>query len=224
MLMPVQVRMLRLGDDRKFTQGPQLLRSSAKFAVLWCHSRDFAHYHAALLIYVLCSTHCSNKADLHTAKLTSTHRSNKADLQHPCHVQCQLIASVHAIPSPAEPVCLPAYPPLVPQTPEHFPQCLVCVCTSWGTYSVLICLLALLPIRLEASWGRSCAFFMFPVPSAVLSPSWTISIYWLKKFFWHSWEQKAFLNIVVSLNPGFLINCICKSLSLITWLPAHITK
>lgn len=208
MLMPVQVRMLRLGDDRKFTQSPQLLRSSAKFPVLWSHSRDFTHYRAALLIHVLCSTH----------------RSNKADLQHPCHVQCQLIASVHAIPSPAEPVCLPAYPPLVPQTQEHFPQCLVCVCTSWGTYSVLICLLAFLPIRLEASWGRSCAFFMFPVPSAVPSPWWTICIYWLKKFFWHSWEQKAFLNIVISLNPGFLINCICKSLSLITWLPAHITK
>lgn len=106
MMPTVQVRMLRLGDDRKFTQGSQLLRRRVKFAVLWSHSRHCTHYHAALLIHVLCSTHCSNKADLHTTKLTSTHGSRKADLHHPCHVQCQLITSVHTIPSPAD-ACLP---------------------------------------------------------------------------------------------------------------------
>lgn len=66
MIPIVKMRMLRLGDDRKFIQGPQLVRRRAKVCTRVVSFQTLHPPHDALLIYILRSTYRSNKTDLQT--------------------------------------------------------------------------------------------------------------------------------------------------------------
>lgn len=109
-------------------------------------------------LVVLCSIHHSNKTDLHTVPLT--------------HAMFNLNSlPLHMLPFlPEMPSCLLDYLPLVPQEPEHLPQCPVCVCTQYDTYSVSFCLLDSLAIGHWLPGVGARPFFTFLVPNTVPSP------------------------------------------------------
>lgn len=88
MILIVQMRMLRLGDDRKFIQGPQLVRSRAKVCTLVVLLQRLHHHHPALLIYTLFYPSLQKRGPPHS-------------FYRPCYIQCQLMAFAHD-PSPRD--------------------------------------------------------------------------------------------------------------------------
>lgn len=145
MIPIVQMRMLRLGDDRKFIQGPQLIRSRAKVCTLVVSFQR-------LYPPPCCTPYLYTVLPIAPTKLTSTQQSwplpiapTKLTSKCPCHVQCQLMAFAHATPLPANahlPPGLSSTCPSGARTPSSMP-CL-CLQLTWHLHraSLFTCLFA----------------------------------------------------------------------------------
>lgn len=120
-------------------------------------------------------------------------------------------------------------PPSCPSGGQDLPSSVPSLCLSKHgtcTYSVsesVYLFFCPLDWRILGVGAVPCSCWIL-VPNIVSGPYWKISTYLLNKLFWHFWHLKRLFQCCYLFNPDFHINCLCKSLSLITWLSARITN